>query len=239
MADSPSEPCVPLCVRCDYDLSTLNTRRCPECGYFVTDEDIALDSRRRIYIESSRILAWIAPAGIVIVGLLTGVLDFLAVLLLAALAYAGGWFISRRLPLLQRRVFRRAWCVSSLYWFLPLLLFQAASPWLIRWFELDYSFAYMPPYSGNRFRWSDPPILIAVKIALLAVSIPLWYFGWRRASRLAGVPHDMRTRRIFRNGVLAVIVPLAPPAAIILLGAIIGAAMWILDRFFPGWEMGR
>jgi len=238
MADSASQSCLHTCIACGYDLSAINTRQCPECGYTASDEDVTVEPRRRMFLELTRLVAWAPAAGVIVVGIATGAVHFAVLLAIHGLALMGGWVTARRAPALHRRVFRRAWAVSSAYWLLLVLLFQMVTPWIESWMEYS-SFSFYSPYGRYRSSWVEPPILMGTELTILTLSVFIWYFAWKRTARIAGVPEDMRTRRAFRRGVFIAMIPLIPPAAIILLGAIIGAAMWMLDRFLPGWELGR
>jgi hypothetical protein len=231
-------PLSPLpCIACGYDLASLSTRTCPECGYVVTAEDDALRARREFYLEATRHEAWLLPTlgACATVPLAMVVLEELGMMIGAmcavviGLAQVGGHIVSRNLPKFHRRVFRRAWWLGIISWSLI---------WLAVCSAVLYCANHIADYEVRS--WIDERALVVVGAVLAtasALTVPAWFLCWRRASRLAGVPETHRTKAVFRRGILPAAIPLVPVAATVVLGLIVTGSVALLDRVFPTWYM--
>jgi hypothetical protein len=160
------------------------------------------------------VLVLLAGVGVgVALGYATSVLGLA---LLAGLSYVGSRIASRRFPLLHRRVFRRAWWIATIYWFIPVVALHASLGVLSTLSWIFDSFVI------HGVGWTSFAIPLAEPL-VLALSVPLWYAGWKRVSRLAGTPIDRRGWSSFLPGAMYPLVPVALLSGLILLGAVLSA----------------
>ncbi len=189
-------------------------------------------------MDATRLEVWVAWISVLVCSLLfsrivttAGLVWFLTFVALMGFAQAGGLLISRGSPRVHQRAFRRAWSISVLYWALPIIAAHIGFA-IITELWIDYQF-----WMYSQRRWML--ITAGVDVLAAALALPLWYRSWRRTSRLAGVPEGMRTGAKFRRGIFLASLPLLPVAVIFFIGLVLYSAMALLDRFFPGWELGR
>lgn len=211
MAEAEPQTCLHTCISCGYDLSTINARQCPECGYTATLEDMSLDSRRRIYLQLTKVSAWFLPAAAIAVAVLTRQPDFLVVLPLSAVAAAAGCFVSRPQPSLHRRIFRRSWWMSMCWWFAPLIVLSLASTAIDMWIRHTNKGIYV--------EWWDWRALMFLESVVVVLFSPVWYFGWRRSARIAGLPEALRTRTTFWRGASLACLPVLVGVTVLILVA--------------------
>lgn len=231
MPDPAANPASCLC--CGYDLAALSSRTCPECGYITTDEDLTLHDRRLTYLEVTARVTWLIWLMAALIGILTlphtqVSYSVVAVMCLPAAALFGSFRATQTWPQLHRKVFRRAWWMSLAYWLSPLLILQLATIVFSIWY-----------WRFGMDRMWTAILGLAADVLALGIGLPLWYYGWRRATRLGGLPESLRIRKNFKRAAVYAAIPILIGVAIVAAAAGAWALMSALDVWRPGWDRGR
>lgn len=213
-----------VCLSCGYDLVGAAGPVCPECGYEVTEEDVALDERRRALIElAPGSIAWrMLPVAAALAFVWVWPIIFVVQGVLA------GWVLVYGLPRLHARVLVRVW-LMSLIWLQMIWLVPAAvargDGWL--WW-LDVLSPY-PRYGSSVAGWGYGAALIG-----LAVGLGVWWWSWRRLCRAAGMPRGIWSRARVRKALWIAV----GPQGMIVVGIVAAAVLARLsDRVAPGWDL--
>lgn len=183
-----------LCPACRYPREGLDSCRCPECGYEVTNADLNQHLRRWTFLELTRWPAW---RGILIQAGLALYLDVWPLIPLAA-AMGLGWWMYRKRIWLHRRILRRAWILIvpwvQVCWIVPRLLLGAID--LLHWSTslLDTIYHVLNPWYWYWPWWLYLPRLIDssddVPVCSLGVSPT---DGHRRTNRSSVRAFETRT----------------------------------------------
>lgn len=223
---------VERCPYCDYALEGLRERRCPECGEEISEDDIRLDARRRVYLELTR---WSVVWGNL---LLIGVIASLTVGL-AVLPYALGLSAAFLVPGtssrgLVGRVQRRVWLMSigRLYspWVVLVIVQGVVSVmlWSYFWiYEVDSLIEAVWAFLG-------PEATIAIGLAIYLGVVWLWRRRLRAVGRIAGLTDEQFASAFARRG-RATRLAVAPVivGGVALLVCLL--AMRLLPWFSPDW----
>jgi len=212
-------------------MSGLATRKCPECAYEATEEEMRLAERRVVFLEMTAFGQWrglLYIAAAVVFTLFT--LSFSYGAMQAALILQAIWSLAvsssvgMGYPTAYRAIARR--CVRLLLpWYcVPVLVPLVV---LVVYYWIDRSF-YWGSISSSSL-WTFVPV--AVVIGFL-VGIGGWYAMWPRLMRASGMPsayHDRaRVRRFIR-------LAMWPIGFIGLAAGTLQAMLAIVDWFWPHW----
>ena len=221
--------------------------KCPECGYEPEAEEIAGDTRRRVFWELTRFsqYSWLVVLGAL--ALLAGVnlsdrRPQVAWLLIVAPVFLVVGFgaqagVASRCPLAYRPLIRRLWRISLLWLQLPWIAswasYYAASIGYRIWLDL------FPPPGGPRW-WGGPLlspqeqfVVLVIGGSLGTVLAPfLWRWRWAKLISVSGLP----TRTAAQVGFgIPMRVTLLPGLVCFVAPAVIAATLQALDVFFPRW----
>jgi hypothetical protein len=199
------------CPQCAYALDGLQTTTCPECGYEPEPNETENESRRRLFIELTRLSQhwWIAAFGALLVYLMLNARDpltslarfgerfeteapiillwfvapiFLAVGLLAQTSMAANC------PAAYRPLVRRVWRMSMIWMQVPWLL-ACTTLFVVKAF---YSNALMWGAGSQHSETlsNDETIVVVLASGGLGTLISpfLWHWRWKHLIRLSGLP---------------------------------------------------
>lgn len=232
---SIEEPHKFVCPSCDYTLES-RMEICPECGYHVVPEDRSLAERRGVFLELTSVQAVAWPVGLCAAAVFLG---YGVPLIVLGPAIISGRFVGADRPRLHRRLLRRVWMLllgwMSMWWVLVCM-----GIWGVRWMWRE-SYGY----------WNEVPKIISLKagrypgygglvlpfvlMGVVALTYIVWRRRWRRLCITAGLVGDVDPP--WKSAVLrwTFIYSTGAVAGMILLG--FGVAQ-VLDRWWPGWDMG-
>jgi hypothetical protein len=219
-ADTVQLPAGFRCPACGYDRAGSESRVCPECGYTATDQDIACDERRRVFLECTTVRAWAPVAALAAVAAVWARVFPLVPL---AIALAAGAWLAWPLPRLHRRLVWRAWvmCVgwTQLAWLGALAALRVYEAW-----------------SPGRSYIERPSALPLFGCAAgTIVGLLGWRWNWKRLGAVGALPPRPRP-----DSNLMRAVTWAFAAAVLgMLLAVVAGLLALLDLLFPQWYMSR
>ncbi len=219
------------CPYCDYELAGLRERRCPECGEEITDADVRLDARRRVFLELTR--------GQVVWGnLLLLVVCVFTTMGIAVIPYLLGIAAVRLLPDsggkgVVKRVRRRAWllAIGRLY-----------SPWVVVMIGLTFFWMNFYWYGdlsvvGWVMEYLGSVGTLILVLMLYLGCVVLWRQRLGKVAKIAGLTPGQIAASFPRRG-WATRLAIGPVLVVLLALVAVGLLMPVIQRVFPNWGGG-
>lgn len=223
------------CPACDYALDA-GMEICPECGYRVQLEDRSLAQRRGVFLELTRVQSVGWPIGLFILAVWLAYGVPLVVLVPAIVA---GFFVGADKPKMHRRLLRRVW-MMLLGWMSAWWVGMCLGVSVVRWIWWDtYRYSYeLPKFlslrTGREGAYGGL-VLPFVLVGVVVLTYFVWRTRWRRLCLTAGLVGIYDPP--WKSAVLrwSFVYPPAAMAVLTLLGV---GVVQVLDRFWPGWDVG-
>lgn len=199
------------CINCGYAMEGLPAGRCPECGYAMTEEELRLGERRKIFLELTAGRPWLgallplaitALAWVFFGRVQIGHYAILASAIATAWTFGVGRFATRRFPRGYRRLARRVWACAALWLLLPYIVEFAGVLYLLL-AELQQLDVANPSVAREN---------CVVALAVLVVTpLSLWRWGrvWASLGTASGLGSEWTgTTRLARGWKWAIWLPL-------------------------------
>lgn len=238
------------CPNCAYALDGLQTLKCPECGYVPEPEEIAGETRRRVFWELTRfsqyswlviIAALSAFAFLLLEGMRTSIHLAAGLAVIAPvylfLGYGAQTAVANRCPQAYRPLVRRLWRVGLLWLQLPWLL-SGATFFVTLIGKRMWERFFPSPTGPNWWNWGDLSreegfVALVVGGAVGTLIAPwLWHRRWKQLIRISGLP--TRTAEQVGSG-LPMRLTLLPGVFCFIAPGVIALVLQGLDWVFPGW----